>query len=207
MLLNRGEGRAATPLIHSAPNVCNFAQTRALPRRAIAPLKGDQHDHDRAGVPRQRASMPVLGRVGERSGKQGRFLRPRRDLGRRCRSDRARRADREIDSRRTSAPSDGRGLTVPDGPGDQQRHTGLERVRTGRATCRREIFTRHDSEARASTKECSRGLVHGGIGPDFLVIRVKGLNTRAVQIRCPTQPFIPITGAKGCSGREPVIMF
>jgi hypothetical protein len=122
MLLNRGEGRAATPLIHSAPNVCNFAQTRALPRRAIAPLKGDQHDHDRAGVPRQRASMPVLGRVGERSGKQGRFLRPRRDLGRRCRSDRARRADREIDSRRTSAPSDGRGLTVPDGPGDQQRH-------------------------------------------------------------------------------------
>jgi len=49
------------------------------------PLEGDQYDHDRAGVPRQRASMPVLGRVGERSGKQRSFLRPRRDLGERGR--------------------------------------------------------------------------------------------------------------------------
>ena len=77
------------------------------------PLEGDQYDHDRAGVPRQRASMPVLGRVGERSGKQTRFLRPRRDLGSGCRP------DREIDrragdqgNRRTFAPSGGRGLTV-----------------------------------------------------------------------------------------------
>ena len=44
------------------------------PGRAIAPSKGDRHDHDRAGVPRQRASMPVLGRVGERAGKQRPFF-------------------------------------------------------------------------------------------------------------------------------------
>ena len=97
--------------------VCTFAQTRLPFWRGIAPSKGDQHDHDRAGVPRQRASMPVLGRVGERSGKQRSFLRPRRDLGERGRS------DREIDrragdqrSRGTFAPSGGLGLTVPDGP-------------------------------------------------------------------------------------------
>ena len=66
-------------------------------------------------VPRQRASMPVLGRIGETSGTQGSFLRPRRDPGQRCR-DRARRADREIDSRQIFAPSGGGGLTVPVGP-------------------------------------------------------------------------------------------
>ena len=97
--------------------VCTFAQTRLPFWRGIAPSKSDQHDHDRAGVPRRRASMPVLGRVGERSGKQRSFLRPRRDLGERGRS------DREIDrragdqhNRRTFAPSGGLGLTVPDGP-------------------------------------------------------------------------------------------
>jgi hypothetical protein len=100
-----------------------------LPGRAVAPSKGDHHDHDRAGVPRQRASMPVLGRVGERSGKQGRFLRPRRDLGRRCRSDRARRADREIErcaGRKPAnlGPSGGSGLTVPDGSGGHPRQLG-----------------------------------------------------------------------------------
>ena len=71
--------------------------------------------------------MPVLGGVGERSGKQGRFLRPRRDLGER------RRADREIDccagdqgNRRIFAPSGGRGLTVPVGHAlcDERRQVG-----------------------------------------------------------------------------------
>ena len=84
-----------------------------LPGRAIAPSKGDHHDHDRAGVPRQRASMRVLGRVGERAGKQRRFLCPRRDLGGR------RHLGREIDRRagnrgnpRTFTPSGGCGLAV-----------------------------------------------------------------------------------------------
>jgi hypothetical protein len=88
-----------------------------LPGRAIAPSKGDHHDHDRAGVPRQRASMPVLGRVGERAGKQRRFLCPRRDLGGR------RHLGREIDRRagnrgnpRTFTPSGGCGLAVAAGP-------------------------------------------------------------------------------------------
>jgi hypothetical protein len=78
----------------------------------------------RAGVSRQRASMPVLGRVSERSGKQRRFLRPRRDLGSGCQP------DREIDcragdqgNRRTFAPTGGRGLTVVDGR-DQPRQPG-----------------------------------------------------------------------------------
>jgi len=100
---------------------CAILLRRHLPIwLCIAPSKGDQHDHDRAGVPRQRASMPVLGRVGERSGKQGRILRPCRDLGQRCRSDRARRPDREIDrcagdqsKPRSLTPSGGCGLTVP----------------------------------------------------------------------------------------------
>ena len=68
--------------------------------------------------------MPVLGRVSERSGKQRRFLRPRRDLGSGCQP------DREIDcragdqgNRRTFAPTGGRGLTVVDGR-DQPRQPG-----------------------------------------------------------------------------------
>jgi hypothetical protein len=105
--------------------VCTFAQTRVPFWRGIAPSKGDQYDHDRAGVPRQRASMPVLGRVGERSGKHRSFLRPRRDLGERRRSDREidRRAG-DQDNRRAFAPSGGLGLTVPDGPADQPRQPG-----------------------------------------------------------------------------------
>ena len=96
--------------------VCTFAQTRLPFWRGIAPSKGDQHDHDRAGVPRRRASMPVLGRVGERSGKQRSFL----ALAATWESAAAR--DREIDrragdqhTRGTFAPSGGLGLTVPDG--------------------------------------------------------------------------------------------
>jgi hypothetical protein len=107
--------------------VCNFAQTRLPFWRGIAPSKGDQYDHDRAGVPRQRASMPVLGRVGERCGKQGRFLRPRRDLGERRRPDRE--IDRCVEDRsnpRTFTPSGGRGLAVPAGPAlcDESRQLG-----------------------------------------------------------------------------------
>ena len=82
----------------------------------LAPSKSDQHDHDRAGVPRRRASMPVLGRVGERSGKQRSFL----ALTATWESAAAR--DREIGrragdqhTRGTFAPSGGLGLTVPDG--------------------------------------------------------------------------------------------
>jgi hypothetical protein len=70
--------------------------------------------------------MPILGGVGERSEKQRRFLRPRRDLGSGCRP------DREIDcragnqgNRRTFAPSGGSGLTVPDGRSDQLRQLDL----------------------------------------------------------------------------------
>ena len=71
--------------------------------------------------------MPVLGGVGDRSGKQGSFLRPRRDLGKR------RSPDREIDrpvgdlsNRRTFAPSGGRRLTVPVGHAlcDERRQVG-----------------------------------------------------------------------------------
>jgi hypothetical protein len=61
--------------------------------------------------------MPVLGRVGERAGKQRRFLCPRRDLGGRCH------LGREIDRRagnpgnpRTFTPSGGCGLAVAAGP-------------------------------------------------------------------------------------------
>jgi hypothetical protein len=96
--------------------VCTFAQTRLPFWRGIAPSKSDQHDHDRAGVPRRRASMPVLGRVGERSGKQRSFL----ALAATWESAAAR--DREIGrragdqhTRGTFAPSGGLGLTVPDG--------------------------------------------------------------------------------------------
>ena len=48
--------------------VCTFAQTRLPFWRGIAPSKGDQHDHDRAGVPRQ---MPVC-RCGGRYGRGSR---------------------------------------------------------------------------------------------------------------------------------------
>jgi hypothetical protein len=100
----------------SDADLCTFAQTRALLCVEFAQSKGDHHDHDRAGVPRQRPAMPVLGRVGESSGKQRRFLRPRRNLGER------RHPDREMDrcagdrSPRTFTPSGGLGLTVPAGP-------------------------------------------------------------------------------------------
>jgi hypothetical protein len=108
----------------SAPVECALLLRRApFPWRGIARSKGDQYDHDRARVPGQRASMPVLDRVGERAGKQGRFLRPRRDLGQRCRSGRFL-DPRGVGNRRTSAPSGCNGLTVPDGPGDQPRQLG-----------------------------------------------------------------------------------
>jgi hypothetical protein len=57
----------------SGPSPRNWASERFFPGR---------------GMPRQRKAMLVLGRVGERSGQQGSLLRPRRDLGQRCRSDR-----------------------------------------------------------------------------------------------------------------------
>ena len=37
---------------YKAPEVCNFAQTHPPFGFAIAPSKGAQYDHDRAGVPR-----------------------------------------------------------------------------------------------------------------------------------------------------------
>ena len=98
--------------------VCTFAQTRLPFWRGIAPSKGDQYmtmtAQEYRANERQRLSWAEFG---ERSGKQRSFLRPRRDLGERGRSDRGidRRAG-DQHNRRTFAPSGGLGLAVPDGP-------------------------------------------------------------------------------------------